>query len=147
MPFSIDPQPKDDEIECARCGTYLYYELTRCPECGVNIYEPDEEDGDYRKAFGDVATQSNGLLSKIQGFFRRVSGKPYLAEEVFGNALDQAILYDDLLRKVGGDEAVVERLIALEEQKEPKGTRTIWIKNAIQRWEGDNRVRGSSQLG
>ena len=147
MPFSIDPQPKDDEIECARCGTYLYYELTRCPECGVNIYEPDEEDGDYRKPFEDSTAQSNGLLSKIRGFFRRVSGKSYLAEEVFGNALDQATLYDDLLRKVGGEDAVVERLIALEEQGVPKGTRTIWIKNAIQRWERDNRVRGYSQSG
>jgi hypothetical protein len=148
MPVSIDPPPKDDEIECARCGAYLYYELTHCSECGVNIYEPDEEaDVDYRKTFGDAAKQSNGLLDKMRGFFRRLSGKPYLAEEVFGNALDQALLYDDLLRKVGGDQAVVERLIKLEEKEALYGTRTIWIKNAILRWERDNRVRGYSQLG
>ena len=113
MPVSIDPPPKDDEIECARCGTYFYYELTRCPECGVNIYEPDDE---YISA---RSKQPNGLVSKIQNLFRRIFAKPYTAEEVFGNPLEKALLYDDLLRKVGGDEFVVERLIALEKEESP----------------------------
>ena len=137
MPFSIDPLPKDDEIECARCGTYFYYDLTRCPECGVNIYEPDDDE--YISA---ESKQPNGLVSKIQNFFRRIFAKPYTAEEIFGHPLEQALLYDDLLRKVGGDEFVVERLIALEKEESPNGTRTVWIKNAIQRWERDNRVSG-----
>ena len=47
MPTSIDPQPAEDELECARCGAYFYYELTRCPNCGVNIYEPEDEEDDF----------------------------------------------------------------------------------------------------
>jgi hypothetical protein len=47
MPTSITPPPADDEVECARCGAYFYYELTRCPNCGVNVYEPDPEDDEY----------------------------------------------------------------------------------------------------
>ncbi|MCP4143454.1 MAG: hypothetical protein GY755_24740 [Chloroflexi bacterium] len=144
MPISIDPPPKDDEIECARCGSYFYYDLTRCPECGVNIYEPDEEREYDHKAFRDISRQSNGVLSKIRDFFRRVFDKPYTAEEIFGNALEQASLYDDLLRKVGGDEFVVENLIEHEREKLPKGIRTTWLKNAIQSWERDNRVSGKT---
>mgnify|MGYP003969578869 CR=1 FL=1 len=140
MPISIDLPPKDDEIECARCGAYFYYELTRCPECGVNIYEPD----DNHENISTKTKHPNGLASKIQNLFRSVSKKPYTAEEVFGNPLEQALLYDDLLRKVGGDEFVVERLIALEKEESPNGTRIVLLKNAIQRWERDNRVSGKS---
>jgi hypothetical protein len=48
MPISITPPPGEDELECAQCGAYFYYELTRCPNCGVNIYEPDPEDDAYQ---------------------------------------------------------------------------------------------------
>lgn len=43
-----DPDDWDSstEIECAYCGEHFYYELTRCPNCGRDVYEPeyDEED-------------------------------------------------------------------------------------------------------
>jgi len=137
MPTSIAPQPKENEIECARCGFYFYYELTRCPECGVNIFEPEEEIGEeYRE---DI---DSGFITKIQNFFRRVLGKPYSAEEVFGNSLDQANLYSVILRKVGGDHLIVERLIEFEQQQMPDATRIVWLQNAIRRWERDNRTSG-----
>jgi hypothetical protein len=47
MPTSITPPPAEDELECARCGAYFYYELTHCPSCGVNIYEPETEEDEY----------------------------------------------------------------------------------------------------
>lgn len=47
MPTSITPPPAEDELECARCGAYFYYELTRCPNCGVNIYKPEVDDDEY----------------------------------------------------------------------------------------------------
>jgi hypothetical protein len=137
MPFSIDPQPEENELECARCGAHFFYELTRCPECGVNIYEPDEEKDDE---FADRSKQGNGLVSRIRNIFRRVFGKPYSAEEIFGDALNQAMLYDDLLQKVGGDHLVIERLVDFEKQQKPNGTRMVWLQNAIRRWERDNRI-------
>ena len=53
--------------------------------------------------------------------FHRVFNKPYAANEVFGNALDQAVLYNDLLQKIGGDRATVERLIDFERQQTTAG--------------------------
>jgi len=145
MPFSFDPQPEENEIECARCGAYFFYDLTRCPECGVNIYEPDEEgDDSFNQNPIDEPRYQENLFSRIRNILRRISGKRYSAEEVFGDSLDQAILYNDLLKKVGGDHSSVERLLAYEQQKKPSDNRTAWLKNAIQRWESDNRVQGSS---
>jgi hypothetical protein len=139
MPTSIDPQPGENEIECASCGAYFYYELTRCPACGVNVYEPEEDlDGEYG------VNASDGLILRFRNFLRKVFGKPYSAEEVFGDSLDQAVLYNDLLRKVGGDPTVVERLVAFEQEQIPDGTRSIWLRNAIHRWEKDNRTQGGS---
>jgi predicted nucleic acid-binding Zn-ribbon protein len=59
MPFSLDPQPAENEFECANCGALIYDQLTRCPNCGVNLYEPEEE------------SESNRIVSrKPQGFYR-----------------------------------------------------------------------------
>ena len=132
MPTSIDPQPKEDETECARCGAYFFYELTRCPECGVNIYEPDEENEYERNSSSEKYTQNN-FYEKIKDFIRRLFGKPYSAEEVFGDGLNQAILYNYLLHKVRGDHTIAERLIAFEEKRKPDGTRVVWLQNAIDR--------------
>ncbi|MFC1996753.1 hypothetical protein ACFLXI_03985 [Chloroflexota bacterium] len=145
MPFSFDPPPDENEIECARCGTYFHYELTRCPECGVNIYEPDDEiDIEYLENTSDRSTPLDNLFNRIRKIFGRFTGKPYSAEEVFGDSLDQAVLYDDLLSKVGGDHLVVERLIEFEQKQKPNSNRKTWLENAIERWEHDNRIQGSS---
>jgi hypothetical protein len=136
MPFSLDPQPAENEIECANCGALIYYELTRCPNCGVNLYEPDDLPEEESRAH---RPPKSGALEKVSAFFRRLAGKPSAAEELFGAFLQrQSDLYDDLLLKVGGDPAVVERLVEFERQQSPDANRTIWLQNAIQRWEHDN---------
>ncbi|NIS80863.1 MAG: hypothetical protein GTO14_11785 [Anaerolineales bacterium] len=140
MPISIDPQPRENEVECARCGAYFYYELTRCPNCGVNIYEPDDdadEDGD--RLIESPPAHREGVLATITGFARRLFGKSDLAEELFATSEDQTVLYNDLLQKVGGDHATVERLITFESKRVPDGNRTEWLRQAIWRWERDNR--------
>lgn len=139
MPVSIDPQPGENETECARCGALFYYELTRCPECGVNLYEPEDDPEEY----SDGYIMSGGLIAKVEQIFRRLLGKPYTAEDVFGDALDQSILYNDLLVKVQGDHKVVERLIDIERKNKPNNTRLAWIQDAIHHWDRDNRVKNS----
>ena len=137
MPISIDPQPKENELECPQCGSYFYYELVQCPACGAHVYEPEEDIND------DIdAENQGGLITKVQSFLRRVFGKPYSAEEVFGDGLDRAALYNDLLSKVGGDHLVVERLIEFEQQQRPDRMRLVWLQDAIWRWERDNRTPG-----
>lgn len=132
MPTSIDPEPGENEFECANCGAYFHYELTRCPNCGIDLYEPED----------DAKTKNNprsrGLFGKIKDVFHRTFNKPYAADEIFGDALDASILYNDLLQKVGGDRQVADRLIELEQNRAPRSTRRGWIQNAIQHWERDN---------
>ena len=142
MPFSIDPIPGENEIECARCGAIIYDQLSRCPSCGVNLYEPeDEEMVDMRSR--SAYTREN-WSEKLAGWFRRVFRKPYSAEEVFGSALDQGYYYNDLLQKAGGDRQVVERLVEFERERNPNGTRISWLKDAIVRWQRDNRAQTKS---
>ena len=94
MPTSIDPQPAENEFECANCGAYFHYELTRCPNCGVNLYEPEDE----TESIKEKAPQGGGLLDKLKDAFYKLFKKPYSAEDVFGDALDASILYNDLLQ-------------------------------------------------
>jgi hypothetical protein len=142
MPISIDPQPRDDEIECANCGALIYYELTRCPKCGVNLYEPenDAEPADRRPS-SSTSRPGKSIGERVDGFFRQLFHKPYRVDELFGTSINQAELFDDLLKKVGGDRAAVERLIDYERQQLPQGNRIVWLKNAIQHWERDNRSK------
>jgi hypothetical protein len=48
-------------------------------------------------------------------------------------------LWQDLLAKVGYDQATAERLIAFERTKAPQAVRSMLIQNAIERWMRDNR--------
>ncbi len=137
MPFSLDPQPANNEIECANCGALIYYELTRCPHCGVSLYEPD--DGPEVEPRVQKAPKNAGP-GKIRELLRRLARKPSPAEELFGTFIhQQSDLYDDLLLKTGGDPAVVERLVEFERQQSPGANRTECLQNAIRRWEHDNR--------
>lgn len=139
MPFSIDPTPGENEIECARCGAVIYDQLSRCPNCGVNLYEPEDED--MIDARSRPVLSGQNWLEKLESLVRRVFRKPYSAEEVFGFALDQGYFYNDLLQKVGGDHEAVERLVAFEQERNPNGTRISWLKDAIDRWQRDNRAQ------
>ena len=145
MPMSLDPEPGENEVECARCGAHVYIALSRCPKCGVNLYEPEDEGEDqdlpYRQGATPVylASESGGLFTRIGQLLRRLTGRPHPAEVLFGASLQQAELFDDLLRKVGGDRQAVERLVAYERSLAPTGNRTIWLQNALRRWEQDNR--------
>jgi predicted nucleic acid-binding Zn-ribbon protein len=143
MPFSLDPQPAENEIECANCGALIYYELTRCPNCGVNLYEPEERPEEDHRVDNRRGSPKNGTFEKVRTFFRRLVGKPSAAEELFGASLQRYTeLYDDLLRKAGGDDEVVERLFEYERSLQPEATQTTLLEKAIQRWERDNRSYG-----
>jgi predicted nucleic acid-binding Zn-ribbon protein len=134
MPTSLDPLPGENEIECARCGAIFSIEFTCCPKCGVNLYEPDNDE--YKTS--SFKPHPAGISQKIGNFFRRLTGKPHPAEELFNQSLQQASLYNDLLHKVGGDRDTVDRLIEFERQRLPNSTRLKWLQNAVQRWEKDN---------
>lgn len=134
MPTSLTPPPKDDEVECGNCGAYVYHDLLKCPNCGVYLVEPNETESE-RPTF----RPKSKLALKIESMLRKLRREPHPAEELFTGAMREAVLFDDLLRKVGGDRAVVERLIAFERKQKPNATRLSCLQNAIQRWEQENR--------
>ena len=140
MPTSIDPPPAEDEIECANCGAYIYYGLSRCPNCGINLYEPEDETGQNQpQPSRPMRSRQEGIFGRLDRFVRKLTKRPYPAVELFGAAINQAELFNNLLRKVGGERAAAERLIDFERKQFPDGNRLIWLEKAIQRWEKDNR--------
>ncbi len=135
MPTSITPPPKDDEVECGNCGAYIYHDLLKCPNCGAYLINPfphidlNEQPPPRPKS---------RLALVIESLLRRIRGEPHYAEELFTGALREAALFDDLLRKVGGDRAVVERLIEYERGQRPGATRLTCLQNAIRSWDREN---------
>jgi len=134
MPTSITPPPAEDETECGNCGAYIYAGLVRCPNCGVNLIDPPDPEPKKRSS----NRPKNKLSLKIESLIRKLRHEPHPAEELFLGAMQEAVLFDDLLRKVGGDRSVVERLIEHEHQQSPGATRLTCLQNAIQRWEREN---------
>lgn len=135
MPTSLTPPPKDDETECGNCGAYIYHGLLKCPNCGVYLVDPIDTEPE---APPSVRPKSKLALA-IESVMRKIRGEPHIAEELFTGALREAALFDDLLRKVGGDRSAAERLIAYEREQNPNATRLTCLQNAIQRWEKENR--------
>lgn len=134
MPTSLTPPPAEDETECGNCGTYVYIGLMKCPNCGVYLLDPADTEPERRPS----ARPKNRLASVIESLVRKLQRKPHVADELFNGAMQEAILFNDLLRKVGGDRSVVERLIDYERGKNPNATRLTCLQNAIQRWEQEN---------
>ena len=136
MPTSLTPPPKDDETECGNCGAYIYHGLLKCPNCGAYLINPfphidlNEE---------PVPRPQSKFALWFESVARKLRREPHIAEELFSGAMREAVLYDDLLRKVGGDRSVVERLIEYERQQRPDATRLTCLQNAIRRWEQENR--------
>jgi len=135
MPTSITPPPKDNEVECGNCGAYIYHDLVKCPNCGVYLVNPINTEEEKRSSL----RPKSWFALWIESVLRKVRGEPHVAEELFSGALREAALFDDLLKKVGGDRSVVERLIEYEKQLSPSATRLICLQNAISRWERENR--------
>jgi hypothetical protein len=135
MPTSLTPPPADDETECGNCGAYIYRDLLKCPNCGVYLIDPIDTEPEERPTFRPRSKLS--LL--IESIVRKIRGEPHYAEELFTGALREAALFDDLLRKVGGDRSAVERLIEYERGQRPGATRLTCLQNAISRWEHENR--------
>ena len=76
--------------------------------------------------------------------YKKIRGAPHPAAELFTGALREASLFDDLLRKVGGDRSTVERLIEYERRQKPGATRLTRLQNAISRWEQE--INSGDQL-
>jgi len=135
MPTSLTPPPADDETECGNCGAYVYQGLLKCPNCGVYLVDPLDTEPEQRSSF----RPKNKFALAIESIVRKLRGEPHPAEDLFTGAMREAILFDDLLRKVGGDRSAVQRLIDFERKQKPNATRLTCLQNAISRWEQENR--------
>ncbi|HEU0292817.1 MAG TPA: hypothetical protein VFR47_08770 [Anaerolineales bacterium] len=136
MPTSLTPPPKDDETECGNCGAYIYHDLLKCPNCGVYLVNPFPHIDLNEQP---PARPKSKFALWVESVMQKLRGEPHPAEELFTGALREASLFDELLRKVGGDRSVVERLIEYEKRQKPGATRLTCLQNAVQRWEQENR--------
>jgi len=134
MPTSIDPPPRDNEVECGNCGAYIYHDLLKCPNCGVYLVDPINIEEEKRQF---VRPKSRFALW-VESITRKLRGEPHIAEELFSGAMREAALFDDLLKKVGGDRSVAESLIEYEKRLSTSATRLTCLQNAIRRWEREN---------
>ena len=69
----------------------------------------------------------------IAYFYYRQQNKP--------DSNDTYFLYQSLLSRARGDEALVERLVAYERERNPEASPQELLSNALWRWDHDNRVR------
>jgi hypothetical protein len=99
------------------------------------LLDPPDTDPEDRPRF----KPKSKLSLKVESLMRRLRGEKHPAEELFTGAMREAVMFDDLLRKVGGDRSVVERLIEYERGQSPGATRLTCLQNAIERWEKENR--------
>ena len=134
MPTSLIPPPAEDETECGNCGAYIYHDLVRCPNCGTYLVEPADTEPEERPSF----RPKSRFALIVDSLKRKLRREPHPAEELFTGAMREAFLFDDLLRKAGGDRSVVERLIEYERRQKPNATRLTCLQNAIRRWEHEN---------
>jgi hypothetical protein len=100
----------------------------------VYLLDPVDTEPEERPKF----RPKSRLALKIESILHKLRREKHPAEELFIGALREATLFDDLLRKVGGDRSVVERLIQYERQQQPDATRLTCLQNAISRWEREN---------
>ena len=135
MPHSSIPEPREDETECARCGAHFSIPTRRSSDLGINLYEP--EDDEFEEKVQPYRAPKKRLGRRLDEWFHRLTKKPDAVDKLFGAALNQAELFNDLLGKVSGDRATAERLVDYERGQFPQGNRTVWIQNAIRRWEDD----------
>ncbi len=140
MPFSLGQTAQPNEIECPRCGEIFHFDTSRCPKCGLNLYEPDPQDDSFEQPEAESSQQNkNSLFSRLKFRWKQLIGQNYTAEEVFGASLDQAFLFNQLLQSVDGDHPTANRLIDYERKQNPKATRSQCIQAAIERLEHDQR--------
>ena len=100
----------------------------------IDPFDPPEPDGPPK-----AGRPRNKFSLWVESVMRKLRREPHIAEELFTGALREAALFDDLLRKVGGDRSVVDRLIEYEKQIKPGASRLTCLQNAITRWEQENR--------
>lgn len=141
MPFSLGQTADSNQIECPRCGEIFHFDVSRCPNCGLNLYEPNSDFEPFEQPDKSSSRKNKtSIFSKLKLRWRQLTGQNYTAEEVFGASLDQAFLFNDLLQRVGGDHQTANRLVNYEEKQNPKFTRRQCIQAAIDRLEHDQRT-------
>ena len=120
--------PAENEMECDLCGALLSHEFTRCPYCGTRRYTLEVAAQDSSPAAG-----GQSLLDRLRFAIHSLLRIPYSAEQVFGDSLNPAVLYEDLIDLLDGNRFAAERLVAFEHLLVPSATRWACIRKAIQR--------------
>ncbi|HUF37244.1 MAG TPA: hypothetical protein VMN57_01865 [Anaerolineales bacterium] len=63
-----DRYPAESEIECVRCGEIFFYELNRCPNCGLSVYASEEEEEEL-EAVNQEGEPDRDSLDELMSMF------------------------------------------------------------------------------
>jgi len=153
---------------CPHCGSDVPNNARACPECGsdeetgwsegaryAHLLPYNGDEGSYvrsrrwpKRLMAAIAifvlsayiTASFGGLHFIIPLMLMV-GAIYYATEVYPNTYGakERRAYQKLLQKAMGSQALAERLIEYERQRNPQASRLQLIENSLRRWQLDNR--------
>ncbi|HEY5903581.1 MAG TPA: hypothetical protein VIU39_13585 [Anaerolineales bacterium] len=115
-------------MECDLCGALLSHEFTHCPYCGTSRYALEVAAQD-----SSLPAAGQSLPDRLRFAIHSLLRIPYSAEQVFGDSLNPAVLYEDLIDLLDGNRFAAERLVAFEHLLVPSATRWACIRKAIQR--------------
>jgi hypothetical protein len=161
--FPMDEKKKT--FACPFCGAEVPAGAAACPECGSDD-QTGWSDNLYGLRSEEVKEEKNPLTAKIAIGLAVLLILPFLAAlwltrdgiyllPVLAAVLAAVVLlerywskrkeaggrdmYQRLLYKAHGDEALVERLVDYEKRKNPFRTRDQMLTDALERWERDSR--------
>jgi len=120
--------PKDEFFVCPHCDARVKMNALSCPECGS-----DDETGWSNQTIGigqDSAIPPRPMFAFVSRWSERFF-KPSARQ-------NETALFENLLRKCGGDATLVEQILGNEARHAPHKMRADWLQSAIGKWERDN---------
>jgi hypothetical protein len=158
-----------DTFECPHCGADVPVGASACPACGSDENTgwseaadyahllPDDDDRDagliptpgvpwlpFLIAVGALAAlllylDRAGLILPLLLLAALAAALLVRRSRAVGPADRESVLYERLLTRAMGDQALVDRLVAHERERRPAATRAKHLQNALERWERDAR--------
>ena len=120
---------QNDYFICPHCDARVDNDALSCPECGS-----DDETGWSNQTVGIGEENSipphplSVFVTRLQNRFFQPSARQ-----------NETALWENLLRKCGGDADLVEQILRNEARRAPHKARADWLQSAVDKWERDNR--------
>ena len=120
---------KNNYFVCPHCDARVDINALSCPECGS-----DDETGWSDQTVG-IGEENLIAPHPLSVFVARLQARVFQPSA----KQNETALWENLLRKCGGDGDLVEQILRNEARRAPHKTRADQLRRAIDKWERDNR--------